>query len=199
MPRGRGGRLHNGADGCQRDAAGAAPHQHERPAATSQVRAAARRAHDHGPGPERPGRRPAPKRPGEKAEKGGRSPRAQPLAPTVEEGDETGARALVNYRGLPDVQVQAPPAQAQRQDYLLMEQEFIGTRRFKHEEKDKKDKMEDIRGSPLAVGSLEEMIGDNIIVVGVGPMRTRFCDVLRQPRPLEPGCSVLLHSKVMGE
>ena len=49
-------------------------------------------------------------------------------------------------------------------DYLLMEQEFIRNQEvFKpHEEKDKeeRDKMEDIRGSPLAVGSLEEMIDD---------------------------------------
>ena len=50
-------------------------------------------------------------------------------------------------------------------DYLLMEQEFIRNQEvFKpHEEKDKeeRDKMEDIRGSPLAVGSLEEMIDDS--------------------------------------
>ena len=50
---------------------------------------------------------------------------------------------------LPDVQVQAPPAQARERikDYLLMEQEFIRNQEvFKpHEEKDKeeRDKMED--------------------------------------------------------
>ena len=53
-------------------------------------------------------------------------------------------------------------------DYLLMEQEFIRNQEvFKpHEEKDKeeRDKMEDIRGSPLAVGSLEEMIDDTRVV-----------------------------------
>ena len=49
-----------------------------------------------------------------------------------------------------------------------MEQEFIRNQEvFKpHEEKDKeeRDKMEDIRGSPLAVGSLEEMIDDTRVV-----------------------------------
>ena len=60
-------------------------------------------------------------------------------------------------------------------DYLLMEQEFIQNQEvFKpHEEKDKeeRDKMEEIRGSPLAVGSLEEMIDDThaIISSSVGP------------------------------
>jgi len=88
-------------------------------------------------------------------------------------------------------------------DYLLMEEEFIRNQEvFKpHEEKDKEEraKMEDLRGSPLAVGDLEEMIDDNhaIISSSVGP--EYYVNVLSFVNQdlLEPGCSVLLHNKVM--
>merc|ERR1711871_791963 len=71
-----------------------------------------------------------------------------------------------------------------------------------HGEKDKeeRDKMEDIRGSPLAVGSLEEMIDDTHAIVSssVGP--EYYVSVLSFVNQdlLEPGCSVLTHNKVMG-
>ena len=89
-------------------------------------------------------------------------------------------------------------------DYLLMEQEFIRNQEvFKpHEEKDKeeRDKMEDIRGSPLAVGSLEEMIDDTHAIVSssVGPEYYVSVMSFVNQDLLEPGCSVLLHNKVMG-
>ena len=89
-------------------------------------------------------------------------------------------------------------------DYLLMEQEFIRNQEvFKpHEEKDKeeRDKMEDIRGSPLAVGSLEEMIDDKHAIVSssVGPEYYVSVMSFVNQDLLEPGCSVLLHNKVMG-
>ncbi|KAH8058852.1 hypothetical protein JL721_9420 [Aureococcus anophagefferens] len=88
-------------------------------------------------------------------------------------------------------------------DYLLMEQEFIQNQEvFKsHEEKDKeeREKMEELRGSPLAVGSLEEMIDDTHAIVSssVGP--EYYVSVLSFVNQdlLEPGCAVLLHNKVM--
>ena len=84
-----------------------------------------------------------------------------------------------------------------------MEQEFIQNQEvFKpHEKKDQEEweKMEELRGSPLAVASLEEMIDDTHAIVSssVGP--EYYVSVLSfvNQELLEPGCSVLLHNKVM--
>merc|ERR1712023_208842 len=86
---------------------------------------------------------------------------------------------------------------------MLMEEEFIRNQQvFKpQEEKDKeeREKMEELRGSPLAVGSLEEMIDDNHAIVSssVGP--EYYVSVLSFVNQdlLEPGASVLMHNKVM--
>ncbi|CAM9370540.1 unnamed protein product [Chrysoparadoxa australica] len=88
-------------------------------------------------------------------------------------------------------------------DFLLLEEEYIRNQEvFKpREEKDQEErsKVEEMRGSPLAVGSLEEMIDDNhaIISSSVGP--EYYVNVLSFVNQdlLEPGCSVLLHNKVM--
>eukprot|EP01084_Bolivina_argentea_P038635 71442_1 len=88
-------------------------------------------------------------------------------------------------------------------DYLLMEEEYISNQEvFKpREEKDQEEraKVEELRGSPLAVGSLEEMIDDNHAIVSssVGP--EYYVGVLSFVNQdlLEAGCSVLLHNKVM--
>jgi len=88
-------------------------------------------------------------------------------------------------------------------DFLLMEEEFIRNQEvFKpHEQKDQEEryKMEELRGSPLAVGSLEEMIDDNHAIVSssVGP--EYYVSVLSFVNQdlLEPGASVLMHNKVM--
>ena len=59
-------------------------------------------------------------------------------------------------------------------------------------------KVEDLRGNPLAVGNLEEMIDDNHAIVSssVGP--EYYVGVLSFVNQdlLEPGCTVLLHNKV---
>lgn len=68
------------------------------------------------------------------------------------------------------------------------------------EEKDQEErqKVEDLRGSPLSVGTLEEMIDDNHAIVSssVGP--EYYVNVLSFVNQdlLEPGSSVLLHNKV---
>ena len=57
----------------------------------------------------------------------------------------------------------------------MLEEEFIRNQEVfrPHEEKDQEEraKVEDLRGSPLAVGNLEEMIDDNHAIVSssVGP------------------------------
>mmetsp|Transcript_6552 Transcript_6552/g.9563 ORF Transcript_6552/g.9563 Transcript_6552/m.9563 type:complete len:456 (-) Transcript_6552:84-1451(-) len=88
-------------------------------------------------------------------------------------------------------------------DFLLLEQEFIRNHEvFKpHEERDQeeREKLEELRGSPLAVGTLEELIDDNHAIVSssVGP--EYYVNILSSVNQdlLEPGCSVLLHNKTM--
>jgi 26S proteasome regulatory subunit T2 len=88
-------------------------------------------------------------------------------------------------------------------DYLLMEQEFIRNHEvFKpHEERDQeeRDKLEELRGTPLNVGNLEELIDDNHAIVSssVGP--EYYVNILSSVNQdlLDPGCSVLLHNKTM--
>jgi len=88
-------------------------------------------------------------------------------------------------------------------DYLLLEQEFIQNQeRLKpKEEKDQeqREKVEEIRGSPMAVGTLEEMIDDNHAIVSssVGPEYYVSVMSFVNKENLEPGCSILLHNKVM--
>ena len=58
--------------------------------------------------------------------------------------------------------------------------------------------MDDLRGSPLSVGTLEEMIDDNHAIVSssVGPeYYVNVMSFVNQDL-LEPGSSVLLHNKV---
>jgi 26S proteasome regulatory subunit T2 len=86
-------------------------------------------------------------------------------------------------------------------DYMLMEEEFIRNQEvFKpSEEKNKEDreKMEDLRGSPLDVGTLEEMIDDNHAIVSMNSGPEYYVGVLSfvDQEKLEPGCSILLHNK----
>ncbi|CAM9887568.1 unnamed protein product, partial [Scytosiphon promiscuus] len=88
-------------------------------------------------------------------------------------------------------------------DFLMLEKEYIRNQEvFKpREEKDQEErqKVDDLRGSPLSVGTLEEMIDDNHAIVSssVGPeYYVNVMSFVNQDL-LEPGCSVLLHNKVM--
>mmetsp|Transcript_19250 Transcript_19250/g.35936 ORF Transcript_19250/g.35936 Transcript_19250/m.35936 type:complete len:456 (-) Transcript_19250:270-1637(-) len=88
-------------------------------------------------------------------------------------------------------------------DFLLMEEEFIRNHEvFKpHEERDQeeREKLEELRGTPLGVGSLEELIDDNHAIVSssVGP--EYYVNILSSVNQdlLEPGSAVLLHNKTM--
>lgn len=88
-------------------------------------------------------------------------------------------------------------------DFLLMGEEFIRNHEvFKqHEERDQeeREKLEELRGTPLGVGTLEELIDDNHAIVSssIGP--EYYVNVLSSVNQdlLEPGCSVLLHNKTM--
>eukprot|EP00126_Sphaerothecum_destruens_P015543 Sdes_comp9561_c0_seq1m1036 len=88
-------------------------------------------------------------------------------------------------------------------DYLLMEEEFIlNQERLKPQEERNQEerlKVDEIRGSPMGVGTLEEIIDDNHAVVSssVGP--EYYVSILSfvDKDQLEPGCQVLLHNKAL--
>lgn len=58
--------------------------------------------------------------------------------------------------------------------------------------------VDDIRGSPMGVGTLEEIIDDNHAIVSsaVGPEYYVYISSFVDKDQLEPNCSVLLHNKV---
>lgn len=88
-------------------------------------------------------------------------------------------------------------------DYLLMEEEFVTNQeRLKpQEEKAEEDrsKVDDLRGSPMSVGNLEELIDENHAIVSssVGP--EYYVGILSfvDKDQLEPGCAILMHNKVL--
>ncbi|DAZ97040.1 TPA: hypothetical protein N0F65_012909 [Lagenidium giganteum] len=88
-------------------------------------------------------------------------------------------------------------------DFLLMEQEFIQNQEVmkpKHEkDEEERSKVDDLRGTPMGVGTLEELIDDNHAIVSssVGPEYYVSVMSFVNQDMLEPGCSVLLHNKVM--
>merc|ERR1711935_481740 len=86
-------------------------------------------------------------------------------------------------------------------DYLLMEEEFVKTQEAQkpNEEKQEEElgKLDEIRGTPMGVGTLEEMIDDNHCIVSssVGP--EFYVNILSfvDKDLIEPGCTVLTHNK----
>lgn len=61
-----------------------------------------------------------------------------------------------------------------------------------------REKLEDIRGKPLGVGTLEEIIDDNHAIVSQPHGPEHYVGIMSfvDQDLLEPGCSVLLHNKV---
>ncbi|KEP60969.1 UNVERIFIED_CONTAM: 26S protease regulatory subunit 4, putative [Hammondia hammondi] len=86
-------------------------------------------------------------------------------------------------------------------DYLLLEEEYIlnQEQRKPAEEKNEEDvnRVDELRGSPLSVGNLEEIIDEQHAIVSssIGP--EYYVNILSfvDKDLLEPGCSVLLHNK----
>eukprot|EP00794_Sanderia_malayensis_P020416 gene20416-22429_t len=87
-------------------------------------------------------------------------------------------------------------------DYLLMEEEFIQNQERlkpqeeKHEEE--RSKVDDLRGTPMSVGNLEEVINENHAIVSTSVGSEHYVSILSfvDKDLLEPGCSVLLNHKV---
>lgn len=88
-------------------------------------------------------------------------------------------------------------------DYLALEEHFVTNQeRFKpREEKteEERSKVDDIRGNPMSVGTLEEIIDDDHAIVSsaVGPEYYVYMSSFVDKDQLEPGSSVLLHHKLL--
>ncbi|CAE7803038.1 RPT2B, partial [Symbiodinium microadriaticum] len=87
-------------------------------------------------------------------------------------------------------------------DFLLMEEEFIRNQEIlrprEEQNESERAKVEELRGTPMAVGTLEEIIDDNhaIVASSMGPEYYVTIMSFVNQDLLEPGCSVLLHNKV---
>jgi len=87
-------------------------------------------------------------------------------------------------------------------DYLLMEEEFIRNQeRLKPQDEkneEERSKVDDLRGNPMNVGTLEEIIDDNHAIVTTTGGSGHYVSILSfvDKDQLEPGCAVLLNHKV---
>ncbi|KTW31547.1 hypothetical protein T552_00188 [Pneumocystis carinii B80] len=93
-------------------------------------------------------------------------------------------------------------------DYLLLEQEFVSNQellKLDSEKRDQKgeeeddDKLQSLIGSPMGVGTLEEMIDDDHAIVSSATGPEYYVSIMSFVNKdlLEPGCSVLLHHKAV--
>eukprot|EP00918_Siedleckia_nematoides_P100353 GHVU01219355.1.p1 GENE.GHVU01219355.1~~GHVU01219355.1.p1 ORF type:complete len:444 (+),score=93.90 GHVU01219355.1:325-1656(+) len=88
-------------------------------------------------------------------------------------------------------------------DYLLLEEEYITNQERLRPSEEKaeaeRSRVDDLRGSPMSVGSLEEVVDENHAVVAsaVGPEYYVTILSFVDKDLLEPGCSVLLHNKML--
>jgi len=130
----------------------------------------------------------------------------QPPAPPTRVGKKVKKKGLDGQNRLPNV---APASKCMLRklklervkDWLLMEEEFVANQeRIKpHTERaeEERAKVDDLRGAPMSVGSLEEIIDDNHAIVSssVGPEYYVNIMSFVDKSQLEPGCAVLLHNK----
>ncbi|KAG5342257.1 ATPase of 26S proteasome regulatory subunit 4 [Termitomyces sp. Mn162] len=89
-------------------------------------------------------------------------------------------------------------------DYLLLEEEFVQNQeRLKpeatREEKNEEDRsrVDDLRGSPMAVGTMEEIVDDDHAIISTASGPESYVSIMSYVDKdlLEPGCQVLLHHK----
>lgn len=87
-------------------------------------------------------------------------------------------------------------------DFLLMEEEFIRNQEVlkpqEERNEEERNKVDDLRGSPMSVGTLEEIIDDNHAIVSTSVGSEHYVSILSfvDKDALEPGCTVLLNHKV---
>lgn len=89
-------------------------------------------------------------------------------------------------------------------DHLLIEEEFLSRMKVDDNSKEDKEeedfaKVEELRGTPMGVGTLEEIIDDNHAIVSsaIGP--EYYVNILSfvDKEQIQPGCTVLMHNKVL--
>jgi 26S proteasome regulatory subunit T2 len=94
-------------------------------------------------------------------------------------------------------------------DFLLLEEEFIANQaalnpsslssptKLDLQSEEERTKVDDMRGSPMAVGTLEEMIDEDHAIVSTSSGPEYYVPVMSfvDKDMLEPGCTVLLHYK----
>ena len=115
----------------------------------------------------------------------------QPPAPPTRVGKKLKKKGLDGANRLPNV---TPASKCllrklkleRVKDWLLMEEEFVGNQeRIKpHTERaeEEKSKVDDLRGAPMSVGNLEEIIDDKCVPRGVRPGRRFRCVRVRTER-----------------
>ncbi|KAJ2017348.1 ATPase of 26S proteasome regulatory subunit 4 [Coemansia sp. RSA 376] len=88
-------------------------------------------------------------------------------------------------------------------DYLLMEEEFVQNQQLLKPQEEKmqeeRARIDELRGSPMTVSTLEEVIDDNHVIVSTTSGPEYYVSMLSfvDKDQLEPGCSVLMHQKTM--
>jgi len=86
-------------------------------------------------------------------------------------------------------------------DYLLIEEEFIRNQEVfkpkKEKDEEERAKVDDLRGSPMSVGTLEEMIDDNHAIVSSAHGPEYYVNILSfvDKDELQPSSTILLHNK----
>lgn len=88
-------------------------------------------------------------------------------------------------------------------DLLLLEEEFLSnqqsTKPREEKEEEEKTKVDELRGSPMSVGSIEELIDDNHAIISSPNGPEYYVNILSfvDKDQIEPGSTVLLHNKVL--
>lgn len=88
-------------------------------------------------------------------------------------------------------------------DFLLIEEEFLQSQEVvrPREEKEQEEltKVEELRGTPMGVGTLEEIIDDNHAIVSSAMGPNYYVNIMSfvDKDQIEPGTTVLLHNKVL--
>lgn len=88
-------------------------------------------------------------------------------------------------------------------DLLLLEEEFLSNQQSvkprEQREEEEKSKVDELRGTPMSIGSIEELIDDNHAIVSSANGPEYYVNILSfvDKDAIEPGSTVLLHHKVM--
>ncbi|MES1903806.1 MAG: 26S proteasome regulatory subunit 4, partial [Paramarteilia canceri] len=86
-------------------------------------------------------------------------------------------------------------------DFLEIEREFVSiqavTTRSAAKDDEENARVDDIRGTPIAVGTLEEVIDEDHAIISTSVTSEHYVSILSivDRTQLEPGCQVLLNHK----